>query len=59
MTQEKLNEYKAKDLKTAFINPPIPVRFFDWVAWIDGDEEHVGTGKTELEAAENLFENLF
>jgi hypothetical protein len=40
---------------TSFIRPPIPIRGFDWVAWIDGEEEgHRGHGKTEKEAIEEL-----
>lgn len=41
---------------TSFINPPIPVRAFDWVAWIDGEEESMryGYGRTEQEARDEL-----
>ena len=45
-------------LLTKQINPSIPVRFFDWVAWIDGVEEYNAHGTTEEEAIENLREKL-
>jgi hypothetical protein len=42
-------------VRTSYINPPIPIRCFDWVAWIDGEEEgHRGHGKTEQEAIDEL-----
>ena len=42
-------------IRTSFINPPIPIRGFDWVAWIDGEEEgHRGHGCTEQEAKDEL-----
>ncbi len=43
-------------VRTSFINPPIPIRAFDWVAWIDGDEESMryGYGRTEQEARDEL-----
>jgi hypothetical protein len=46
-------------IKTAFENPPIPIRCFDWSAWIDGREEWlVGRGETEAEAISDLQEQL-
>ena len=44
-------------IRTSFVNPPIPIRHFDWVAWIDGDEETglAGNGKTEQEAINELI----
>lgn len=38
------------------IYPPIPVRDYDWAAWLDGDEEDgpVGYGPTEAEAIASL-----
>ena len=39
--------------------PPIPVRHFDWHAFIDGQEEVTGYGATELEAVTELAEKLF
>ena len=43
-------------IKTSFVNPPIPIRDFDWVAWIDGEEEgHRGHGKQEQDAIHELL----
>lgn len=39
--------------------PPIPVRHFDWHAYIDGQEEVTGYGATELEAVTELAERLY
>jgi len=42
---------------TTLVNPPIPIRSFDWSAHYDGDEEgFVGRGSTEQEAAAELLE---
>jgi len=44
---------------TRFEPPPIPVRHFDWHAFIDGEEEGpTGYGYTELEAVTELAEKL-
>lgn len=45
---------------TLYIYPPIPVRSFDWCAYLEGDEEDGprGFGKTKEEAIENLKEEL-
>jgi hypothetical protein len=44
---------------TRFEPPPIPVRGYDWHAFIDGDEEgSTGYGYTELEAVTELAEKL-
>lgn len=44
---------------TRFEPPPIPVRGFDWHAFIEGDEEGAtGYGFTELEAVTELAEKL-
>ena len=44
---------------TRFEPPPIPVRGYDWHAFIDGDEEgSTGYGFTELEAVTELAEKL-
>lgn len=45
---------------TEFINPPIPLRRFDWQAHIPGQEEHgpVGQGQTEVEALRDLCEQF-
>ena len=44
---------------TEHINPPIPVRQFDWGAYLDGHEEDgmYGMGRTEEEAVKDLLEN--
>jgi len=40
---------------TQNIFPPIPVRCYDWLAYIDGDEEGLkGFGATEAEAVADL-----
>lgn len=40
--------------------PPIPVRNYDWHAYIDGQEEGpTGYGETELEAVTELAEGLY
>jgi hypothetical protein len=41
---------------TAYVNPPIPTRSYDWVAYQNGTEEEgpFGYGATELDAIENL-----
>jgi hypothetical protein len=41
---------------TFYIHPPIPIRHFDWVAWIDGEEESMryGHGRSETEAKDEL-----
>lgn len=43
-------------IKTTYVNPPVPSRSFDWVAFIDGREEDGphGWGKTEQEAIADL-----
>jgi hypothetical protein len=43
---------------TKYEPPPIPVRGFDWHAYIDGQEEVTGYGFTELEAVTELAERL-
>jgi hypothetical protein len=46
----------SNKVKTAYIYPPIPIRCFDWCAWIDGYEEAgpYGHGKTEVQALADL-----
>ena len=41
---------------TKFIYPPIPIRSFDWTAYLDGDEESgpYGYGATEAAAILDL-----
>ncbi|HLX54437.1 MAG TPA: hypothetical protein VKR58_10870 [Aquella sp.] len=40
-----------------YINPPIPVRFMDYIAHLENDEEGkiVGYGSTKKEAIEDLL----
>jgi hypothetical protein len=46
-------------IMTAFEHPPIPVRDFDWSAWIDGREEWLtGRGRTEAAAIADLREQI-
>ena len=48
-------------LKTAYWQPPIPLRTFDWSAWDDErgqDSSPIGWGMTEGEAIEDLKEQL-
>ena len=47
-------------LRTEYVRPPIPTNRFDWMAFIDGDEEEgpTGRGPTELEAVKDLCEQL-
>ena len=49
---------KPSAVRVAQINPPIPVRSFDWMAWIDGQEESgpVGYGATKDKALLDLAE---
>lgn len=41
---------------TSYVNPPIPTRSCDWIAYHEGTgpESPHGYGETELEAIENL-----
>lgn len=48
----------AYKIITKQINPSIPIRCFDWVAWIDGREEIIGNGTTQSEAIESLQDCL-
>jgi len=43
---------------TEYIFPPIPARNFDWLAYIDGQEEITGFGETEKEAIQNLKDKI-
>ena len=44
---------------TVHTYPPIPVRDFDWHAYLDGREEdgEYGSGRTEAEAIKDLISN--
>lgn len=45
---------------TEYVAPPVPTRQWDWVAYINGDEESGlnGRGPTECEALRDLCEQL-
>ncbi len=45
---------------TDFVYPPIPVRWFDWCAYLDGYEpgDAIGWGRTEAEAILDLEDLL-
>lgn len=49
----------APKIITTHVCPPIPVRSFDWCAYLDGREEDgpKGWGATEAEAIADLREN--
>lgn len=47
------------NIATYFVNPPIPIRTSDWIAYIDGEEDGPkGWGKTEAEAIADLKQQL-
>lgn len=49
------------NVKTERVDPPIPTTMFDWVAFIEGEEEGgmpTGHGPTEAEALRDLAERL-
>jgi len=43
-----------------YVNPPIPIRVYDWCAWIEGEQETGpwGYGKNEEAAVKDLLECL-
>lgn len=47
-----------KQIRTVFVNPPIPIRSHDWCATFDGYEpgDVIGYGETELAAIDDLME---
>lgn len=47
-----------EEIKVVYVNPPIPLRSFDWCAYYDGSEEDGdrGWGTTKEEAVKNLLE---
>lgn len=49
-----------REIRTANVFPPIPIRQFDWCAWVDGEEEDGprGWGETEADAIADLKEIL-
>lgn len=50
--------YSHQRIITEYVRPPIPTTMFDWVAYIEGDEETTGRGPTEAEALRDLCEQL-
>jgi len=59
MAIQIINNLKIQTINTF---PPIPVRSFDWQAWLDDEEpenwDRVGQGATEQEAISDLMEKL-
>lgn len=54
-------EARGFKIVTRMIKPPIPVRDYDWCAFLDGYEEKTswqGWGRTQLEALDDLLDNL-
>lgn len=47
-------------IATSHVYPPIPLRQFDWCAYIDGEEEagNYGWGRTEADAIADLKQIL-
>jgi hypothetical protein len=43
---------------TEYVAPPVPTTMYDWVAYVDGEEEPCGRGPTEAEALRDLCEKL-
>jgi len=53
----RMNQTDEQRIRTSYDPKPIPVRDFDWTAWLDGDEEvHNSHGATEEQAIEALHE---
>ncbi len=51
--------WKGSAVRTEFVYPPIPIRSFDWAAWIDGHEESMsGHGESEQAAIDDLMRQL-
>ena len=49
------------EIRTSHIYPPIPIRSYDWMAWVDGREEDTtlqGYGATEAQAIAELQERI-
>jgi hypothetical protein len=51
-------ESRLYDVRTSFVQPPIPTDAFDWQACLDGAEDSIpfGTGSTEAKAIADLME---
>jgi hypothetical protein len=51
----------ASLIVTSYVRPPVPTNAWDWMAYIEGDEEAngpTGRGPTECEALRDLCEQL-
>lgn len=48
-----------RTIVTSYVNPPIPVRQYDWCAHYEGEEEagNYGYGATEAEAIQDFIDN--
>ncbi|RUV84330.1 hypothetical protein EOA60_04570 [Mesorhizobium sp. M1A.F.Ca.IN.020.06.1.1] len=48
-----------RKIVTSHMNPPIPVRDYDWCAHYEGEEEagNYGWGRTEAEAIQDFNDN--
>ena len=53
--------WNGQRIRTSHDYPPIPIRTFDWSAWIDGHEENgpYGQGPTRDIATADLIEQLY
>ena len=51
-----MNNNDTRTIVTAFVNPPIPCRDFDWSAMHDGYDagDPIGWGSTEAQAIDDL-----
>lgn len=52
-------------IRTEYVRPPVPTTQYDWVAYVEGEEDGAGEGQqstaygpTECEALRNLCEQL-
>lgn len=46
---------------TEFVMPPVPTRKWDWMAYVEGDEDGnlpTGRGESEIDALRDLCEQL-
>ena len=52
-----MNNNDTQPFVTAFVNPPIPCRDFDWSAMHDGYDagDPIGWGSTESQAIDDLI----
>lgn len=49
----------SMQIKTAHVCPPIPLRDFDWLAYVKDQESSLrGWGKTQIDAICNLLEQI-